>query len=154
MTGDQIAARNKRERDVEAAFSALQDEIPAYPPRWRSILEALCVENQHVPEVWLPEVRWMLERIAKAARIPGQKDDKGRGRGGNPGKAVPAGGVGRTGGTGLPPRGTDSPSLVPRQAADRDAWLTVARKLRPDLDDAALLQAYRLGRLPHGGRVA
>jgi hypothetical protein len=37
----------------------------------RSILEALCVENQHVPEVGLPEVRWTLERIAKAARIPG-----------------------------------------------------------------------------------
>jgi hypothetical protein len=52
MTGDQIAAREKRERDVEAAFAALQDEIPAYPPRWRSILEALCVENLHVPEVW------------------------------------------------------------------------------------------------------
>jgi hypothetical protein len=32
---------------------------------------------------------------------------------------------------------------VPRQTADRDAWLTVARKLRPDLDDAALLEAYR-----------
>jgi hypothetical protein len=57
------------------------------------------------PEVWLPEVRWMLERIAKAARIPGQKDDKGRGRGGNAGKAVPAGGVGRPGGAGSPPRG-------------------------------------------------
>jgi hypothetical protein len=40
-----------------------------------------------------------------------------------------------------PPRGTDSPSIVPRQAADRDAWLTVARKLRPDLDNAALLEA-------------
>jgi hypothetical protein len=32
---------------------------------------------------------------------------------------------------------------VPRQAADRDAFLAVARKLRPDLDDAALLEAYR-----------
>jgi hypothetical protein len=85
----------------------------------------------------------MLERIAKAAQIPGQKDGKGRGREGNAGKAVPAGGVGRTGGTGSTPRGSDSPSLVPRQAADRDAWLTVARKLRPDLDDAALLEAYR-----------
>jgi hypothetical protein len=112
MTGDQIAAREKRERDVDAAFAALQDEIPAYPPRWRSILEALCVENQHVPEVWLPEVRWMLEKIAKAARIPGQKDGKGRGRGGKVGKAVPAGGVGRASGTRSPPRGSDSPSLV------------------------------------------
>jgi hypothetical protein len=140
MTDEEIAARNKRERDVEAAFAALQDEIPAYPPRWRSILEALCVENQHVPEVWLPEVRWMLERIAKAARIPGQKDDKGHRRGGNAGKAVPAGGVGHPGGTGSPPRGTASPSIVPRHAADRDAWLTVGRKLRPDLDDAALLE--------------
>ena len=43
----------------------------------------------------------------------------------------------------MPPRGTDSPSLVPRQAADRDAWLTVARKLRPEVDDGALLEAYR-----------
>jgi hypothetical protein len=60
------------------------------------------------PEVWLPEVRWMLERIAKAARIPGQ-DEKGRGRGGNAGKAVPAGDVGRGAGAGSPPRGTDSP---------------------------------------------
>jgi hypothetical protein len=121
MTGDQIAiaAREKRERDVEAAFAALQDEIPAYPPRWRSILEALCVENQHIPEVWLPEVRWMLKRIAKAARIPGQKDEKGRGWGGNAGKAVPVGSVGRAGGTGPPPRGSDSPSIVPRQGADR-----------------------------------
>jgi hypothetical protein len=39
-----------------------------------------------------------------------------------------------------PPRGTDSPPIVPRQAADRDAWLTVARKLRPTLDNAALLE--------------
>jgi hypothetical protein len=72
---------DKREANVEAAFAALQNEIPAYPPRCLSMLEALCVEDQHVPEVWLPEVRWMLERIAKAARMPGQKDDKRRGRG-------------------------------------------------------------------------
>jgi hypothetical protein len=142
MTEDQITAREKRERDTEAAFAALQDEIPAYPPRWRSMLEALCVENQHVPEVWLPEVRWMLERIAKAARVPGQKDDKRRGRGGTTGKSPFVRVVGTTG-TGSPPSGTGSPSIVPRQAADRDAWLTVARRMRPDLDDAALLEAYR-----------
>ena len=63
----------------------------------------------------------MLERIAKAARI-------GRGRGGNVGKAVPAGGVGRPGGTGSPPRGTDSPSIVPGQAADRDGDKARARR--------------------------
>jgi hypothetical protein len=49
-----IAVRGKRERDIESAFAALQDEIPAYPPRWRAILEHLCVENLHVPEVGLP----------------------------------------------------------------------------------------------------
>jgi hypothetical protein len=32
ITSDQIAAREKREREVEAAFAALQDEIPVYPP--------------------------------------------------------------------------------------------------------------------------
>jgi hypothetical protein len=71
MTGDQIAARAKRERDIESAFTVLQDEVPAYPPRWRAMLEHLCVENLHVPEIWLPEVRWMLERIAQGGTDPG-----------------------------------------------------------------------------------
>jgi len=73
------AAREKREREVEAAFAALQDEIPVYPPRWQAILEALCVENVRVPQIWLLEMRCMLEKIAKAARIPGQRVGKGTG---------------------------------------------------------------------------
>jgi hypothetical protein len=77
FASDQIAAREKRERDTEAAFIVIQDEIPAYPPHCRSMLEQLCVENLHVPEIWLPEVRWMLERIAKAARIPGTEGGEG-----------------------------------------------------------------------------
>jgi hypothetical protein len=135
MTSEQIEAREKRQRDIEAAFLALQDEIPIYPPRWRGMIEHLCVENAHVPEIWLPEVR-LLEKIAKAARIPGQKGDKARGsvsRGSGPGPK----------GTDVRPNGTGSSSIVPRQTDDRDAWLTVTRKLRPDLDDAALLEAYR-----------
>jgi hypothetical protein len=79
ITSDQIAAREKREREVEAAFAALQDEIPVYPPRWRAILEALCVENVRVPQIWLLKMRCMLEKIAKAARIPGQRVGKGTG---------------------------------------------------------------------------
>ncbi len=149
MTSDQIAAREKRERDTEAAFLAIQDEIPSYPPRWRAILEHLCVENLHVPEIWLPELRWMLEKIAKAARVPGQKGAKAGERGGTGAAKQPQGTLSRPKGTDVRPNGTASPSIVPRQSFDhhsgddRDAWLTVARKLRPDLDDMALLEAYR-----------
>ncbi len=136
MTSEQIAAREKRERDTEAAFMAIQDEIPAYPPRWRAILEHLCVENLHVPEIWLPELRWMLEKIAKAARVPGQKGAKAA-------QSVQNKSVFRANGAISALKIADSPKIVPRQADDRNAWLTVARKLRPDLDDMALLEAYR-----------
>jgi hypothetical protein len=143
MTGDQIAARAKRERDIEAAFAALQDEVPAYPPRWRAMLEHLCVENLHVPEIWLPEVRWMLERIAKAARIPGQKGAKADSRVGKVHYTVQRGTLSGTSSTVNRTNGTGNHSIVPRQSDDRDAWLTVARRMRPDLDEVSLLEAYR-----------
>jgi hypothetical protein len=124
MTGEQIEARDKRERDIEAAFLALQDEIPSYPPRWRAMIEHLCVENLHVPEIWLPELRWMLEKIAKAARIPGQKGAKPGERGakvGNTSQSVPRGAVPRPNGAGSGPNGTGGARAaftVPRQTDD------------------------------------
>jgi hypothetical protein len=136
MTDEQVEARDRRERDVEAAFAALQDEVPPYPAKWRAMLEHLCVDNLHVPEIWLPELRWMLERIAKAARIPGQKKGERNGSGGKsvtPPRVVP---LNRT-------NGAVSTSTVPRINDDRDAWITLIHNLRPDLDAAALIEAGR-----------
>ncbi len=143
MTAEQVEVRDKRERDTEAAWLVLQDEIPPYPAKWRSMIEHLCVENLHVPEIWLPELRWMLERIAKAARIPGQKNMKGDRNDGKAGKAVPQPSAGRIVGTPNRTNGALSTSMAPRINDDRDAWLCLIHNLRPDMDAAALVEAGR-----------
>ncbi len=137
MTAEQVEARDRMERDVEAAFEALQAEVPPYPAKWRAMLEHLCVDNLHVPEIWLPELRWMLEQIAKAARIPGQKHVKGDRNDGGGVKTVPrVVPLNRT-------NGAASTSTAPRINDDRDAWLCLIRNLRPDMDAAALVEASR-----------
>jgi hypothetical protein len=79
----------------------------------------------------------MLERIAKAARIPGQKGAKADSKVGKVRYTVQRGAVSGTSSTVNRINGTAMPSLVPRQSDDRNAGLTVARRMRPDLDDVA-----------------
>lgn len=147
MTSEQVEARDQRERDVEAAFAALQDEVPPYPAKLRAMLENLCVDNLHVPEIWLPELRWMLERIAKAARIPGQKNAKGDRNDGKAGKVVPQSSAGRIVGTPTRTNSSISTSMTTRFIVnftdDREAWIALIHNLRPDMDAAALVEAGR-----------
>jgi hypothetical protein len=63
MTGEQIGARENREKNTEAAFFALQDEIASDSRDARDALERLCVEDHPVPG-WLDEVKRILRRLA------------------------------------------------------------------------------------------
>jgi hypothetical protein len=69
MTGDQIGAREKRERNIEAAFIDLQDEIASEPRDARDAFERLCVEDRPVPGR-LGDVKRILGRLARKWRIP------------------------------------------------------------------------------------
>ena len=76
MTSEQVTTRDKRERAIEDAFMALQDEMTSEARGARAALEQLCVENHPVPG-WLPEVKKVLRRLApkwqKTKPVPAKK---------------------------------------------------------------------------------
>jgi hypothetical protein len=78
MTSEQIEVRDKRDRNIEAAFIALEDLIAPYPRGARDALEGLCVEDRPVPGP-LGDVKKILAGCAQVANFPcgGRRDQAG-----------------------------------------------------------------------------
>jgi hypothetical protein len=68
---------------AEAEYRALQDCIPAAPREARDVIEQLCVENCAISSLYLPHVRVILDRVARAFGLapPEERATKPRAQG-------------------------------------------------------------------------
>lgn len=64
MTDDQRAAAIEATQKARADFEWVMEEVPVYPREAHNALLDLCVENQPVPSMLLPEIRTQLNRLA------------------------------------------------------------------------------------------
>jgi hypothetical protein len=122
----------ERIQAIEAAWRALQDELEEYP-RWvRGAIETLCVDDGAISSLYLADVRRVLAKLAMFFRSRRSKKSRRR--------RVSLMVVGPE------HRAAPLPPAEPAHRIDRDkeAWLAVQRKLRPDLEDRELGEAYEI----------
>jgi len=113
-------------------WEALQDELKNYPSRLCNLIEALCVEDEAVSFLELPELRKVLRKL-------GDFFNKGKPKKKKKGKKKPA--LMLVG----PNHSAAPPAPKPRRSdRERLAWIAVQRKLRPDLDDGQLAKAFNI----------
>jgi hypothetical protein len=55
-------------QEASAEFNALQNCIPVFPREAREVIESLCVDDQHVPDYQLEDLKRLLDRIAVELR--------------------------------------------------------------------------------------
>jgi len=131
--GDELAAlvdpeTIERMRTIEAAWLALQDELSDYPRRVRAAIETLCVNDEAIGSLLLPDVRKILAKLAAFFRSGRAKKRRRRSAlmvVGREHRAIPI--------------DTPAPRRIDR---DKEAWLAVQRKLSPQLDERELQDAY------------
>src|SRR5215813_3665354 len=58
-------------RAAQDDYDAMQDCIPAFPREARDVIEQLCVENCAIASAHLPDVRRVLDRVARVFGLAG-----------------------------------------------------------------------------------
>lgn len=118
-------------RRADKRYTQLQCCIPLTPSALGEALEHLCVDDRPVPRSWLPEIRIILDRVAewirRGSEVPAL--ERHRGAPAKPKPQRPA---------------TQAPKATFATNTERQDWLTVTRRLRPDLTDEQLEQAWKV----------
>jgi len=63
-------------RAAQEDYEAVQDCIPAFPREARDVIEQLCVENCAIASSHLPDVRRVLDKVARAFGLAGARDEE------------------------------------------------------------------------------
>lgn len=63
-------------RAAQEDYDAVQDCIPAFPREARDVIEQLCVENCAIASSHLPDVRRVLDKVARAFGLAGARDEE------------------------------------------------------------------------------
>lgn len=127
MTSEQLQALEEAINKAREDYDRVQEELPVYPREIHAALIDLCVEDQLVSSMFLPEIRIQLNRLAAVFDV---RDKRKR----------------RSSRGGVRPLRTKTEEKPPAAISSRppDATLRavelVVRKLRPDLADHDLRQ--------------
>jgi hypothetical protein len=136
-----LAELEKKIRDATTAFQSLHREIPA---RLRSHVETLCVEDRPVSPALYLDLRAMLQRLAIAWKITGGARAAQANDARGPSRSGPPLHFNRHEGEGERQVPGRAASPAPKPSIDRSFWIVVAKKLRPDLSEEQLGEAYEL----------
>lgn len=124
FVADEVADFNlEAEAAVVAAFKSLPMQGKTFPARLRSRIERLCVEDESIPFGWLAEIKAELEKHADhLGTIKAGKKQK----------------------TPAKPKAKETPrkQSTPIILRERQSWIMVMQKLRPDLDEGASIEAF------------
>ena len=115
---------------IKEQWLALQDEIETYGRQARQMIEALCVNDEPINSLHLADVRRILARLAMFFRSRRSKKRRKRTAPLNVAMAMPA-----------PAAQLEVPRRIDHE---REAWLSVQRKLSPHLKERELSVAYEI----------
>ena len=119
-----------RDRATRRVFEAMLDHVPR-SSGCRRVLEELCVEDVAVPPGYIERVRWMLDQLAQHFRGIGGAGKKRRGIRVAP--AIPT-----------PAQSSTIMGDQPKGNPEWDVFAKLVHALRPDLDEAGIIKAWRL----------
>jgi hypothetical protein len=129
LNPDELERLEHRIHRATKRFLRLQECFEVWPPslvaRARAIIEAMCVEDRHVPDAVLEHAAPMLDYIAQVFELADA---------GPPKKSIAV--TSRR-----PPR--RAAGADPRGMGEKTAWLKCTKALRPDLEPAQLEEAWR-----------
>jgi hypothetical protein len=132
MTTDELDRLAERQAKARKDFADLQQELPVYPPRARALLEALVLEDRPLDVGTLRDIAPLLDRLVMYF------GDKWRNRKPGPGKAE------RKRPVAVADMAMAGPREQPLEPPAKTAFKMAIARLRPDLDEAAIEQAYKL----------
>jgi hypothetical protein len=132
MTTDELDRLAERQAKARKDFADLQQELPVYPPRARALLEALVLEDRPLDVGTLRDIAPLLDRLVMYF------GDKWRNRKPGPGKAE------RKRPVAVADMAMAGPREQPLEPPAKTAFKMAIARLRPDLDEAAIEEAYKL----------
>lgn len=131
MTAEQRETLVEATQKARDDFDWVMEEVPVYPREVHNALLDLCVENQPIPSMVLPEIRAQLNRLAALFDARDKRKRKPSRGGVRPLRAK------------VEERKEEQPRPKTAQATLR-AWDKALQVLRPDLDEAGRRQAKEI----------